>query len=72
MTKLEPRKIDWTIPPKRLKYAREVYGFSKESVADFLGVTVEEIEEIIWRAIKFKMKKNRIYVYTKEEKNNEY
>ena len=45
MTKLEPRKIDWTIPPKRLKYAREVYGFSKESVADFLGVTVKEIEE---------------------------
>lgn len=28
----------------------------------------ESIDEVIIRAIKFKRKKNRIYVYTKEEK----
>lgn len=28
----------------------------------------ENIDDVIKRAIKFKMKKNRIYVYTKEEK----
>ena len=28
----------------------------------------ERIDDVILRAIKFKMKKNRIYVYTKEEK----
>lgn len=30
----------------------------------------ERIDEIIIRAIKFKLQKRRIYVYTKEEKNN--
>lgn len=30
----------------------------------------ESIDEVILRAIKFKQKKNRIYVYTKEENNN--
>ena len=30
----------------------------------------EKIDEIILRLIKFKMKKNRIYVYTKEEETN--
>lgn len=28
----------------------------------------ENIDEVILRAIKFKKKKNRVYVYTKEEK----
>ncbi len=31
-------------------------------------ISGEKIDEIIVRTIKFKMKKNRIYVYTKEEK----
>lgn len=31
----------------------------------------EKIDDIIVRLIKFKMKKNRIYIYTKEEKNCE-
>ena len=31
----------------------------------------EKIDEILVRLIKFKMKKNRIYIYTKEEKNSE-
>ena len=31
----------------------------------------EKIDEILIRLIKFKMKKNRIYIYTKEEKNSE-
>ena len=31
----------------------------------------EKIDEIITRLIKFKMKKNRIYIYTKEEKVSE-
>ena len=30
----------------------------------------ENIDEIIKRAIKFKLKKNKIYVYAKEEKDN--
>lgn len=30
----------------------------------------ENLDEIIKRAIKFKMKKNKIYVYAKEEKDN--
>lgn len=31
----------------------------------------ENIDDVIKRAIKFKMKKDKIYVYTKEEKNDE-
>ena len=31
-------------------------------------VSGEDIDDIIKRAIRFKMKKNKIYVYTKEEK----
>ena len=31
----------------------------------------ENLDEIIKRAIKFKMKKNKIYVYAKEEKDND-
>ncbi len=31
-------------------------------------VSGENIDDVIKKAIKFKMKKNRIYVYTKEEK----
>ena len=31
----------------------------------------EKIDEILLRLIKFKLKKNRIYIYTKEEKNIE-
>ena len=31
----------------------------------------EKIDEILLRLIKFKMKKNRIYIYTKEEKKGE-
>lgn len=31
----------------------------------------EKIDEILMRLIKFKMKKNRIYIYTKEEKKHE-
>lgn len=31
----------------------------------------EKIDEILLRLIKFKMKKNRIYIYTKEEKKSE-
>lgn len=31
----------------------------------------EKIDEVILRAIKFKLQKKRIYVYTKEEKNYE-
>lgn len=31
-------------------------------------VSGENIDDVIKRAIKFKLKKNRIYVYTKEEK----
>ena len=30
----------------------------------------ENLDDIIKRAIKFKLKKNRIYVYAKEEKDN--
>lgn len=30
----------------------------------------ENLDDIIKRAIKFKLKRNRIYVYAKEEKNN--
>lgn len=30
----------------------------------------EKIDEILVRLIKFKMKKNRIYIYTKEEEKN--
>ena len=30
----------------------------------------ENIDDVIMRAIKFKAQKRRIYVYTKEEKNN--
>lgn len=30
----------------------------------------EKIDDVILRAIKFKMKKNRIYVYTKEKEEN--
>lgn len=30
----------------------------------------ENIDDVIKRAIKFKMKKNKMYVYTKEEKEN--
>ena len=31
----------------------------------------ENIDDVIKRAIKFKIKKDKIYVYTKEEKNDE-
>lgn len=31
----------------------------------------ENLDDIIKRAIKFKLKKNRIYVYAKEEKDND-
>lgn len=31
----------------------------------------EKIDDVLIRFIKFKMKKNRIYIYTKEEKNCE-
>lgn len=31
----------------------------------------EKLDEILLRLIKFKMKKNRIYIYTKEEKGSE-
>ena len=31
----------------------------------------ENVDEVIKRAIKFKMKKNKLYVYTKEEENDE-
>ena len=31
----------------------------------------EKVDEILLRLVKFKMKKNRIYIYTKEEKKGE-
>ena len=31
----------------------------------------ENIDDVIKRAVKFKMKKEKLYVYTKEEKNDE-
>ena len=32
---------------------------------------VENIDDVIKRAVKFKMKKEKLYVYTKEEKKDE-
>ena len=49
------------------------FGIGTLKIPDTNGVELtrktggEKIDDVIMRAIKFKLKKNRIYVYTKEE-----
>lgn len=42
-----------------------------ESIKFTKNTAGENIDDIIKRAIKFKLKKNKIYVYAKEEKDND-
>ena len=62
-------------------YAKEIYSAAKKSVDVDANPTLKRLIEkakkeqvpsdVIKRAIKFKMKKNKIYVYAKEEKDND-